>query len=92
MSHFELQSNPTQDKFLDFLQHDFSKIDFLQKAFLFEWGASALRLRGPDGPRPPIQIKKLFEEDLAFKNHVAKSQVIYLESEADGSVKWQKIM
>ena len=31
--HFKLPSAPTQDKFLDFLQHDFSKLNLLQKAF-----------------------------------------------------------
>ena len=32
--HFKLPSVPTQDKFLDFLQHDFSKLNLLQKKFL----------------------------------------------------------
>ena len=31
-------------------------------------------------PAPSFNEKKLFEEDLAAKNHVAKSQGIYLES------------
>ena len=31
--HFKLPSAPTQDKFLDFLQHDFSKLNLLQNAF-----------------------------------------------------------
>ena len=33
--HFKLPSTPTPDKFLDFLQHDFSPLNLLQKAFFF---------------------------------------------------------
>ena len=31
--HFKLPSAPTQDKFLDFLQHDFSNLNIFQKTF-----------------------------------------------------------
>ena len=55
-SHLKLKPAPTQDKFLDFLQNEFSHSKCFQKAFLsLEWGASALRLRVPGWARTPIQ-------------------------------------
>ena len=63
---------------LTFLQYDFSKLNFLQKN-LFKWGCGPRRARASAMRLPPIQID-FFEEDLALKNHVAKSQGIYLES------------
>jgi len=54
---------------------------FLQNAFFsFDSGCGPRRDRASATRLPPIQMKKRFEEDLALKNHVAKSQGIYLES------------
>ena len=80
-SHFKLQSAPTQDKFLDFLQHDFSKLNLLQKAF-FIW----MGVRSHPGTRkrkalaPHSNEKMLFGNILSVKIHFVKSQGIYLES------------
>ena len=53
-----------------------------KKHFFIEWGCVPIRARASAKHLPPIQMKKkgFFQEDLALKNHVAKSQGIYLES------------
>ena len=72
-SHFKLQSAPTQDKFLDFLQNEFSHSKCFQKAFFsLEWGASALRLRVPGWARTPIQWKKAFWKHFECENSFCK--------------------
>ena len=79
-SHFKLQSAPTQDKLLDFLQQNFSKLNLLQKAFVSRHFVMMKKVSMWNRARTSMPWKKLFEEDLALKNHVAKSQGIYLES------------
>ena len=72
-SHWKLKPAPTQDKFLDFLQNEFSHSKCFQKAFFsFEWGASALRLRVPGWARTPIQMKKSFLETFKCENSFCK--------------------
>ena len=78
-SHFKLNPTPTQDKFLDFLQHDFSKLNLLQKALFFHNLLAIKKVFIWNSAHTSIPWKKLFEEDLALKNHVAKNHVILLK-------------
>ena len=85
--HFKLPSAPTQDKFLDFLQHDFSKLNLLQNFFSLNGGKRIALAWARRGPHPHSK-KNFLEEDLALKYYVAKSQRVG----ADESLKWQNIV
>ena len=67
MSHFELQQDPTQDKFLDFLQTYFEFEDAFAPNFSMNGEQARCACAGPTG---------VFK----FKVCFAKSQGIYLES------------
>ena len=80
-SHFKLKSAPTQDKFLDFLQNEFSHLKWFQKAFFHWMGGKRFALaRARMGTHPHSNEKKLFGNILSVKIHFVKSQGIYLES------------
>ena len=79
MSHFELQREPTQDKFRDFLQTYFEFEDAFAPNFSKNGGA------GPSGPRKrnalaPHSLKNSVRKHPQIQNMFAKSQGIYLES------------
>ena len=80
-SHLKLKPAPTQDKFLDFLQNEFSHSTCFQKAF-FIW----MGVRAHPGTRkrkalaPHSNEKKLFGNILSVKIHFVKGQGIYPES------------
>ena len=80
-SHLKLKPAPTQDKFLGFLQNEFSHSKCFQKAF-FTWigGKRFAFARARIGTHPHSSEKKLFGNILSVKIHFVKSQGIYLES------------
>ena len=56
-SHLKLKSAPAQDKFLDFLQNQFSHLKLFQKAFFFiEWGCVPIRARTSAKRSPPSSV------------------------------------
>ena len=80
-SHLKLKSAPTQDKFLDFLQNEFSHLKWFQKAFFHWMGGKRFALaRARMGTHPHSMTKKLFGNIMSVKIRFVKSQGIYLES------------
>ena len=63
-SHLKLKSAPTQDKFLDFLQNEFSHSKYFQKAF-FIW----MGVRAHPGTRKRKALAPHSNEKKAFWKH-----------------------
>ena len=88
-SHFKLKSAPTQDKFLDFLQNEFSHSKYFQKAFFHLNGGQALcACACPDGHAPPFKWKELFGNIMSVKIHFVKKSRNLSWVGADFSLKW----
>ena len=80
-SHLKLKPVPTQDKFLDFLQNEFSHSTCFQKHFFTSMGDKRFALaRVRMFMHPHSSEKKLFGNILSVKFHFVKSEGIYLES------------
>ena len=90
--HLKLPWAPTQDKFLDFLQHDFSKLNLFQKTFFTWMGVRARWARASATRLPPIQMKKAFWRRFSFEKSCCKKSRNLSWVGVDGSLKWQKIM
>ena len=89
--HFKLPSAPTQDKFLDFLQHDFSKLNLLQKAFFFfhlNGGQALCACACPDGHAPPFKWKKAFWKYFECENSFCKKSRNLSWGGVDFNLKW----
>ena len=71
-SHLHLKPAPTQYKFLDFLQNEFSHSTCFQKAFFIEWGCGPIRARASAKRLPPIQMKKAFWIHVECENSFCK--------------------
>ena len=80
MSHFQLQQDPTQDKFLDFLQTYFEFEDAFAPNFSMNGEQARCACAGPTGSAPPFIETIRSESVFKFKACFAKSQGIYLES------------
>ena len=88
--HLKLPWAPTQDKFLDFLQHDFSKLNLFQKTFFIWMGGKRVALARARRARTPIQVKKVFWKRFSFEKSCCKKSRNLSWVGAHGSFKWQK--
>ena len=81
-SHWKLKPDPNQDKFLDFLQNEFSHSKYFQKAFFhLNGGAWPSGHAQAQSACHPFKWKKmLFGNILSMKIYFVKSQRIFLES------------
>ena len=89
-SHWRLKPDPTQDKFLDFLQNEFSHSKCFQKAFFHLNGGQALcACACPDGYTPHSN-EKSFLENVKSENWFCKKSRNLSWVGADWSLKWLK--
>ena len=79
--HSKLKPAPTQDKFLDIFQNEFSPSNVSKKLFFTWMGGKRFALaRARMGMNPHSSEKKFFGNILSVKIHFVKGQGIYLES------------
>ena len=71
-SHLKLKSAPTQDKFLDFLQNEFSHLKWFQKAFFHWMGGKPFALARARMGTHPHSMKKAFRNHLKCENSFSK--------------------
>ena len=88
-SHFKLKSVPTQDKFLDFLQNEFSHLKWFQKAFFsLNGGACPSGHAQAQSACPPFKWKKAFWKHYERKNSFCKKSRNLSWVGADFSLEW----
>ena len=88
-SHWKLNPAPTQDKFLDFLQNEFSHSKCFQKVFFsLEWECVPIRARASAKRLPPIQVKKAFWKHFEIENKFCKKSRNLSWVGAGFSFKW----